>query len=264
MARYSLVAKLPDGHEKLIVPFGKNNKGDNITKVDLEEIDLFTTSFSNFYELEIFLKQKYEIPFYHCHFEIQYIYNGNIRKMDVLVNNPFLKQCAKYCLQRKESTKKGILTEEINDFSTFLKRIFHYMKTKDSFAVLSVDSTGLVPFEIKKVLNRFHILSNLTYHSLSEKQELIDIKENLIYVLSHYKNMRRMLRWEQLYLSGKLQKKKKDILNKPSNPIPYLEKKTFWEEENEEDDYDEYAFLEEEEKEQMVGYQKEATYRSYK
>ncbi len=259
MARYSLVVKARDSSDTFVVPFGRNTKGAPITKVRLEEIDIFTNSFPDFFSLESFVKEKYHLPFLSCHFQIQYVYGGSVRCLDPFVHNSFLKSCAEYSLKQKKISAKGLLTEEVPYFSNFRKRMFQYMRTKESVFLLKEDISSLVPYGIKKEVEPFFFLDQLTHLSASQALELADIKERILYLLSSYKNIRGMLRWEQLYLSSKLPKPKPII-----NTSPIDTKNCFIPIGEEEEEDDEFVFYSEKEMEEMTGYEKEAVYRKYR
>lgn len=258
MARYSLIVKSGNYSDIFVVPFGINAKGKLVTKVSLEEIDIFTSSFPDFFSLENFVKQQYNLPFLSCYFQIQYVYNGSIRTLTPFVHHPFLKDCAEYSLKQKKISSKVVLTEEIPSFTNFQKRMLQYMKTKESAFLLKEDISSLVPYGIKKEVERFFFLANLTSLSADQVLEFTDVKERILYLLSSYKNVRAMLRWEQLYLSSKLN------VQKPVG-IPYTAVSNNYVTLVEEDDIDdEFEFFSEEEMKEMTGYEEEAVYRKYK
>lgn len=257
MARYSLVVSElfdPYGKEPFVVPFGKNKKGKAITKVNLEDIDIFTTPFPSGAALGDFIEKVYSVSFPVCKFEIQYIYDGEIRRLTTLVDQPFLNACAKYSNQRRKQFGKGILTDEIPEFAQFKKRVLYYMKQEESASYLLDDSAYLVPYGIKKEVKQFYQLNMLTYQTPYQRREIMDIEENVARILSNYRNTRAMVEWEQLYLKRKLKLRKRVSLTQSSIPPVTITKKIVpVESEQEEVDPDEYAFLSEEELKMMDG-----------
>lgn len=255
MARYSLVAlnrDAPYGSEHFVVTF--NKKGENIAKVNLEDIDAFTTAFSSLAQLEDYIKEKCSVSFPLCQFEIQYMYDGEIRKLTTLVNQPFLNRCAKYSIERRKQTGKNVLTNEIPEFENFKKRILYYMKSEESVHYLLDDSAYIVSYGIKKETKQFYQLSNLTYQSPYQRTEIKDIEENIDHILSNYRNTRAMVEWEQLYLKGELRLRKKASFIKASTQTNFTPPTRKDERMVEgELDPDEFAFLSEEEKRMMAG-----------
>lgn len=249
MGRYTLVAKIYKPESYTPIVFGQTEKGRDITKVSLEQIDAFTSSFKNPAELEEYIKTKYMIPPGACYFQIEYIYNQKTHILDIFTGDTTIKKCAEYCLRQKKYKASPRLTDEVPEFIKFCKRMLYYIYAEKSLAVLKKDTTGLIPYRLKEIIQTINAEDTNNPNTSYFLEDRNDTEDKIIYILSDYKNMRQMLKWEEAYLSHTVKMQQ----NKENEDISFSSIQDYNFRKSEHVDPDEYAFLSEEELKQMEG-----------
>lgn len=266
MGRYQLVAKddmKHDGMEIIKLCYSGSTPKLN-EKFDLFEIDAVTLPYSCLRDLASALVLHGCIKHEMYIFKIAYIHNKETKHLNVIINDPFLLKCAKYCCAQKRQGKKGSkinLSPNIDGFTEYVSTILTYMKQEASSQIMIENHNGLLPYRLIQMIPTYRMLCQQKFLSPEEMDEIKQIKKQVIYILQKYKNLRGIKIWESLYLQGKLLPKKK---------VSTSEKKVIFKgsivetnhllDSEDSTDPDEFAFYSPEEMKYFTSGEEEATY----
>lgn len=217
MARYQLLA-IDDKEGKTkydvrIIPICRGGElKDQEARHDLFEIDAVTLQFSSLYQLEIALKERNCIPHELFHFKIGYVQNKEDRTLDIVINDPFLFQCAIYCCRQKrvkKQTKAPTLPSNFPGMQEFISEVLNYLKDDTIFVLLmtrnrDAEGRSLVPYQLLELARSYHILIQKNFKTPNEVFEYQQIKKKVYQIFENYKNVRGMRIWQTLYLQNKL------------------------------------------------------------
>lgn len=208
---YQLVAIDKDGVEHVIGIKNRNKQN----KTHLSLIDYGTSFFESEAQMRYYFETRKENFPTNCNFKIKYVYDGEVKYLNCIYNEPFLKEEI-----RKRYLKKDGIFEKINTKQTEHEQRSMAYKLFDEIEKLLIDEnfyTSLVLYEknrlgmsnilnqkLQESLHKYTYLFNSTFLNEEDIKEKNDLKHSIIRELEQYKQYRTLYWIVKTYKMGEL------------------------------------------------------------
>lgn len=208
---YQLVAIDENKNEHIISLKNKNweNKG------HLSLIDYGTSFFKNEEQMKNYFIQKRDSFPRDCEFKIKYLYDGEIKYLSVIYDEPILKDMLRNKYLKKQNTFEKAKSKE----SDYEQRVFA-IKLFDELEKLLKDATflevlklyeknrlgmsNILNQKIHECINKYAYLINLPVLEGEDEKEKVELRFSIIRELCQYKQFRTMYLLIKDYKNGDL------------------------------------------------------------
>lgn len=207
---YQLVAIDENKVEYIIELKNKNNK-----KGHLSLLDYGTSFFKSEEQMKnYFLQKKLNFP-KNCSFKIKYPYDGEIKYLSVIYDEPELNKM----LRNKYSNKENIFEKRESEQVDYEQKVFaiklleevekllknpEFLKTFDLYMKNRLGMSDIVNEKIQTCMYQYAYLVNLPILEQDEQKEKEDIKHSIIRELTQYKQFRTLYLFVKEYKNGKI------------------------------------------------------------